>query len=203
MSTFPFCGSESECCQSRCEYARIGNVTTAVWWQGLLSPSGPGGALKCHRYFHTTSPSCEASKCETERWRENTKIIQSTSFYSSIFLWSGESRLNCSSWLSILNKTTTKLCSEAHWTSTQGRLLALQDRSGPVCMELPVGWFWNHPVCSNLTAWINIGSVHFCKPCICSNFAILHVANFKFLQLAIDNLTYHSEVDTDWTVWWL
>lgn len=31
MSTFPFfCGSESKCCQSRCEYARILNVTGAV-----------------------------------------------------------------------------------------------------------------------------------------------------------------------------
>lgn len=60
---FHLCGSESKCCQNRCEYARILNVTTAVWWQGFLLPSGPG-ALKCHSCFLTTSSHCEASKCQ-------------------------------------------------------------------------------------------------------------------------------------------
>lgn len=58
---FHFCGSDSKCCQSRCEYARILNVTNAVWWQGVWLPSGPG-ALKCHCYFLTTSLH-ERTKC--------------------------------------------------------------------------------------------------------------------------------------------
>ena len=87
-------------------YARILNVTAAVWWQGFLLPGGPG-ALKCHCYFLTTSPHCEAPKCQPLRLRllwkhqvlrgelqveqRRTQRIKSASFFlpffSSVIWW--------------------------------------------------------------------------------------------------------------------